>query len=379
MASTGDTEKLRRAAAQMLMVGFHEAPSVVPDSVREALEDGLGGVILFRRNIKTMDQFVALSRSIHAASPQNEPGPFLAVDQEGGRVVRLRDPLTPIPPMREIGEKGDPAWTHEVSAMMARELKAVGINLNFAPVVDVDTNPDNPVIGDRSFSRDPREVAQHGRAFVAGHLENGVLPCAKHFPGHGDTHVDSHLALPSLPHDLARLERIELHPFVELFKDDLPLLMTAHILFNALDTSHPATLSQSILQDLLRKKLSYGGLVISDCLEMHAVSQRYTIEEMIELGLEAGIDIFLICHTESLWQRAWKHLVYLGQKNQEKRDTILSIAERIRALKRQHFVDSASDKDPLATLGCPEHRAIFSIMDKAATSTPRPDPTEPTN
>lgn len=379
MASTGDTEKLRRAAAQMLMVGFHEAPSVVPDSVREAVEDGLGGVILFRRNIKSMDQFMSLSRSIHQASPQNEPGPFLAVDQEGGRVVRLRDPLTPIPPMREVGDRGDPAWTHEVSAMMARELKAVGVNLNFAPVVDVDTNPDNPVIGDRSFSRDPREVAQHGRAFVAGHLENGVLPCAKHFPGHGDTHVDSHLALPSLPHDLARLERVELHPFVELFKADLPLLMTAHILFQSLDTSHPATLSQSILQDLLRKKLSYRGLVISDCLEMQAVSQRYTIEEMIELGLEAGIDIFLICHTESLWQRAWKHLVYLGQKSQEKRDTILSIAERIRALKRQHIVDPAFDKDGLATLGCPEHRAIFSIVDKEATSTAQTDPTEPTN
>ena len=379
MASTGDTEKLRRAAAQMLMVGFHEAPSVVPDSVREALEDGLGGVILFRRNIKSMDQFMSLSRSIHQAPPQNEPGPFLAVDQEGGRVVRLRDPLTPIPPMREVGDRGDPAWTHEVSAMMARELKAVGVNLNFAPVVDVDTNPDNPVIGDRSFSRDPREVAQHGRAFVAGHLENGVLPCAKHFPGHGDTHVDSHLALPSLPHDLARLERVELHPFVELFKADLPLLMTAHILFEELDASHPATLSQSILQGLLRKKLSYQGLVISDCLEMQAVSQRYTIEEMVELGLEAGIDIFLICHTESLWQRAWKHLVYLGQKSQEKRDTILSIAERIRALKRQHIVDPAFDKDGLATLGCPEHRAIFSIVDKEATSTAQTDPTEPTN
>jgi beta-N-acetylhexosaminidase len=112
---------------------------------------------------------------------------------------------------------------------------------------------------------------------------------------------------------------------------------------------------------------------------MHAVSQRYTIEEMIELGLEAGIDIFLICHTESLWQRAWKHLVYLGQQNQEKRDTIISVAERIHALKRQHFVDSASDKDPLATLGCPEHRALFSMIDKEATNTPAPDPTEATN
>ena len=222
MTSPIDTETLRRAAAQMLMIGFHGAPSVAPEPVREALQDGLGGVVLFRRNIDGIDQFTALTRSIHESSPDAGPPPFVAVDQEGGRVVRLHEPLTPIPTMRRVGERNDPSWTREVSGMMARELSAVGVNLNFAPVVDVDTNPDNPVIGDRAFSQDPREVARHGRAFVAGHLAHGVLPCAKHFPGHGDTHVDSHLDLPTLPHELARLERIELHPFAELFKDGLP-------------------------------------------------------------------------------------------------------------------------------------------------------------
>ena len=376
MSSLTDMDRLKRAAGQMLMVGFHDAPSIVPDSLRQALDEGLGGVILFRRNIKDIHQFMSLTDSIHRAVPHDAPAPFVAVDQEGGRVVRLRDPLTPIPPMRKVGGESDPSWTRAVSAMMARELGAVGVNLNFAPVMDVDTNPDNPVIGDRSFSQDPREVAEHGRAFVAGHRETGVLPCAKHFPGHGDTQTDSHLALPRLPHELARLESTELLPFTELFPDDPPLVMTAHILFEALDPEHPATLSKIILRDLLRGQLSYQGLVISDCLEMQAVSHRYAIEEMIELGLRAGIDIFLICHTESLWRRAWNHLVLLGQESEEDRKRILSSALHIQQRKSQGLSQSSPPKDPLSVLGCRSHRALFADRDLDRHDDLDSDPTE---
>ena len=183
---------LRRAAAQMLIVGFSGALPRAPQHIEEALEEGLGGVVLFRRNVDQIDAFIELTQSIHAACPTHGPTPFVAVDQEGGRVVRLRDPLTPIPTMRSVGAVDDVNWTQEVSKIIALELSATGVNLNFAPVVDVDTNPANPVIGDRSFSRDPKAVARHGRAFVNGHLEQGVFACAKHFPGHGDTRVDSH-------------------------------------------------------------------------------------------------------------------------------------------------------------------------------------------
>lgn len=373
MSSLKERDRLRNAAAQMLMVGFHTAPSAVPESLGRALAEGLGGVILFRRNIEDVHQLMDLTASIRQAAPQEGPVPFVAVDQEGGRVVRLREPLTPIPPMRTIGEQQDPEWTRAVSAMMALELKTLGINLNFAPVVDVDTNPKNPVIGDRSFSSDPRQVARHARAFIAGHLETGILPCAKHFPGHGDTLIDSHLDLPSLPHDLQRLEETELHPFKELFRDDPPLLMTAHILFQALDTQHPATLSHLILEDLLRRKLGYKGLIISDCLEMKAVSQRYTIEEMMELGLSAGIDIFLICHTEELWQRAWEHLLALGEQNQENRDRILSSAHRIERRKEQILTEPLSPESALSTLGCKPHRDLLTGFQSNATDD---DPTD---
>ncbi|MEE3328024.1 MAG: beta-N-acetylhexosaminidase [Myxococcota bacterium] len=376
MTNSSDMDGLEKAAAQMLMVGFHGAPAAVPDAIRQALGDGLGGVVLFRRNIEDIHQLMALTDSILQAAPAEGPTPFVAVDQEGGRVVRLREPLTPIPPLRKIGDRTDPAWTKDVSAMMARELKAVGVNLNFAPVIDVDTNPDNPVIGDRSFSNDPQQVAEHGRAFVAGHLESGILPCAKHFPGHGDTHVDSHLDLPRLAHELTRLEHTELYPFAELFQDDPPLVMTAHILFEALDPQHPATLSRAILQGLLREKLAYRGLVISDCLEMNAVSKRYAMEEMIELGLDAGIDIFLICHTESLWRRAWDHLIHLGQKNEESRTRILASAQHIKRRKMEVLNTTSIIGDPFTLLGCKQHRSLISAVDLDQAITETHDPTE---
>lgn len=373
MSSPIERERLKTAAAQMLMIGFHGHPPAVPDPIRRALAHGLGGLILFQRNVRDIHQVMNLTTSVREAAPEDGPVPFIAVDQEGGRVVRLRDPLTPLPPMRSVGEQDDTDLTHAISAMMAHELKALGINLNFAPVVDVDTNPENPVIGDRAFSADPDRVARHARAFLSGHIETGVMPCAKHFPGHGDTLVDSHLDLPSLPHDLERLEDIELYPFRQIFEDEPPLIMTAHILFQALDPDHPATLSKPILDGLLRQRLGYKGLVISDCLEMNAVAQRYTIEEMIELGLSAGIDIFLICHTESIWQRAWEHLQSLGERSEEKRERILSSARRI-AIQKQAILDRLPvSEDPIDILGCDQHRALLAGLQ--GTSDTR-DPTD---
>ena len=368
--------ELHQAAGQKLLVGFAGAHSTVPHSIGRALEGGLGGLILFRRNVEDVHQFTDLTRSIHAFKSAPGPGPFVAVDQEGGRVVRLRSPLSPIPAMRKLGEIDDLDLTAAVSGLMARELEAVGVNLNFAPVVDVDSHPDNPVIGDRSFSPDPEQVARHGLAFIQAHLRNGVLPCAKHFPGHGDTTSDSHLTLPSLPHDFDRLEAVELLPFRAVIPSQLPAIMTAHILFQKLDPVHPASLSRAVLQDLLVTQLGFQGLIITDCLEMKAVSDRYTIEEMVELGIEAGVDVFLISHSESVWQAAWQHMIRLAERNLRTRERILASAQRIAACKSRRSPSPQRGTPPLEILGCSEHQDIVASVGETIAQSDRLDPTE---
>jgi beta-N-acetylhexosaminidase len=271
--------------------------------------------------------------AFHEAGAGARGPAWVAVDQEGGRVVRVREPLTPIPPMRAVGDKGKAALAAEVAEVIATEISMLGFNLNFSPVLDVDTNPDNPVIGDRSFSRDPEVVAQMGGAFMAGHLTAGVVPCAKHFPGHGDTDTDSHIDLPVVNHAPERLEEIELYPFKRAIDIGFPMIMTAHVMVPALDTVHPATLSHAVMTRLLRQEFDYDGVVVSDCLEMNAVADRYEITEMVELGLRAGVDMFLICHTESKWRAAREHLIKLATNNDIDRHRVFQSANRIMELK----------------------------------------------
>lgn len=371
--------KLQQAVGQLLLVGFPGDTTEPPESIRQCLADGsIGGVILFRRNVRDIDQVIQLTESLHAAASTAILPPFIAVDQEGGRVVRLRDPLTAIPPMRAVGQTRNQDLIAKVSEVIATEIGAVGFNLNFAPVLDVDTNPLNPVIGDRAFSDDPEKVAQASGAFLVGHLMSGVIPCGKHFPGHGDTLVDSHFGLPIVEHDEARLNRIELHPFRRATKAEFPMLMTAHIIMPALDPELPATLSKPIIQDLLRKKIGYQGVVITDCLEMAAVAENYEIEEMVERGLYAGVDIFLICHTEDRWRRAFTHLCKLAETDQEAHRRIFESAERVRKLKEESLGSITRpwipEKNWRDVLGCPEHRAILDRVQNSIA--PGIDPTE---
>ncbi len=366
---------LEQAIGQLLCVGF-QGTDTLPDAVSEALAAGqIGGVILFRRNVESPDQVAKLNAQIHDAASHAVVAPFVAVDQEGGRVARLREPLTLIPPMRVLGDTNDTKLVSAVSEVMATEVSALGFNLNFAPVLDVDTNPDNPVIGDRAFSSDPDVVARMGGAFLLGHLTSGVVSCGKHFPGHGDTDTDSHLELPVLPHDGERLEKVELVPFQRLMANGIPMLMTAHIQVPALDTVHPATLSHAVMTRLLRDELGYDGVVVTDDLEMKAVADRYSVEEMVELGLRAGVDLFLICHTEALWQRAFAHLCELA-KNDLDRSRIFESANRIMRLKDEYLASwprpwSPGDYD--SVLGCLEHK---NTLARVAVQTAGIDPTE---
>lgn len=256
-----------------------------------------GGVILFRRNLggRSVEEIAALVADLHALPS----APLVSVDHEGGRVMRFSEPFTHFPPAAAIGRRGDARLAEEVGLAMARELRSVGFDLSYAPVLDVDSNPDNPVIGDRAFGSDPALVAEMALAQARGLLAGGVIPCGKHFPGHGDTAVDSHYELPVVHRSLAELEQVELPPFQAAIAAGMPMLLTAHVVYSALDAELPATLSPSIVGSLLRRRCGYTGVIGSDDLEMRAITGRRGIGAAAVAALQAGVDVLLVCQTLS--------------------------------------------------------------------------------
>ncbi len=350
---------IRSAAGQLLIGGF-EGESL-PDGVADALtHHRLGGAILFRRNISSLEQTVELNSTISQA-PKDVP-PWICIDQEGGTVRRLTQDhgVSAIPAMRCLGERDDVPLTAGVSEVIAREVAALGFNVNFTPVVDVDTI-DGSFIGTRSFGSDPALVGRMGAAVVAGHTAAGVLSCAKHFPGHGDTQVDSHLALPILHHDRARLAAVELPPFRAVIKAGVPMVMSAHIMLPAIDPDHPATFSPTVMREVLRGDLAFDGLVVSDDLEMAAVAERYGLDESIILGVRAGIDIFLICRQASLWTRAYEVLIRQSEKDSDFRESVMGAATRVLNAK-SNLLQGRFQPHPRwrSLINAPEHRAVIA-------------------
>ena len=247
------------------------------------------GVILFRRNVESLTQLRALTTELHALPSR----PLVSIDHEGGKVMRVGAPFTDFPPARTVP---DAATAEALGRAMGRELAGAGIDIDFAPVLDVDSNPANPIIGDRAFSASATEVAELGTAFVRGMRSTGVVPCGKHFPGHGDTDRDSHLELPVVHKNRTELDAVELVPFRAAIAEDVPMLMTAHVLYPALDRERPATLSPTILQGLLRGELGYRGIIVSDDLEMRALSDDCAVPDAAIASLAAGCDWLLICN-----------------------------------------------------------------------------------
>jgi beta-N-acetylhexosaminidase len=324
---------LPRLCGQILVGGF-DGPALTPRFSRALAEGRRGGAILFKRNLPDLPAASALCASIAAAAPADLP-PFLAVDQEGGRVTRLPPPFLTLPPMRLLGEIGDLDLIRRAARAVAVELAAVGFNLDFAPVLDVDSNPQNPVIGDRSFGRDPTLVARAGVAFVQGLWDGGVLACGKHFPGHGDTAVDSHFDLPVIGHDRARLDAVELPPFRAAAGAGIATLMTAHVVCEGLDPGVPATLSRAVCTTLLRGEIGFWGVLFSDDLEMAAVAARYTIEESAVASVRAGCDALLVCKSEDLADRAHEALVREAEKDATFRRRCVEAVERGLRVRRQ--------------------------------------------
>ena len=328
---------LSQKIGQMLLFGWQT------DSQAAALIDDIhvGGVVLMGRNIQPPGQMKATIADLqNRVKAEGLPPLFVAVDQEGGRVQRLGPPhYVKRPTAREIGQSS-PELARAAAREIGAELRELGFNFDFAPVLDVDSNPQNPVIGDRSYGIDPEKVAALGVAAMRGFQEDaGVLACGKHFPGHGDTDTDSHFALPRITHDLAHLKAVELVPFRAAIVAGIAAIMTSHILFPALDPTLPATLSPAILTGLLRQKLGFSGLIITDDLEMKGVAAGWGAAEAAVLAVEAGADILLCCHeweTQKAIQAALLEAVVNGRIAEGRLDESLA---RIAAAKARWISD----------------------------------------
>jgi beta-N-acetylhexosaminidase len=326
---------LPQLCGQLLVVGF-EGTSL-PDNVAESLQAGLrGGVVLFKRNLPDLETAWRLCRDIIAAYP---PGlvPFIAVDQEGGRVCRLPQPFLTLPAMRILGQINDLELTHRAGSEVGRQLAALGFTCNFAPVLDVDTNRNNPIIGDRSFSSDPLVVAQQAMAFAHGLQDQGIVACGKHFPGHGDTSLDSHVALPEVSNSVERLKQTELLPFREAIQGGLSSIMTAHVRFPAVDpTRTPATLSLPIVTELLRKEYGFDEVVFSDDLEMDGILQHCSLSAAACGAVQCGADVLLVCHSTSAADDALTALVTAAESEPGMSTRVLQSNVRFHRL-RQHY------------------------------------------
>jgi len=321
-------------------VGF-DGLAMPPGLAKRISTGRVGTVILFSRNVESPGQLATLCGDLMAAAPPQSPL-LIAIDQEGGRVRRLREPWADWPAARVLGDTDDPERITRVGKAMGRELASCGIHLNLAPVLDVHTNPDNPVIGDRAFASSPGAVAQRAAAFVAGLRAGGVAACGKHFPGHGDTIADSHTDLPVVHHGAERLQTVELAPFAALAQD-LPAMMTAHVIYEAWDAHNPGTLSEAIVQGLLRNRLGFEGLVLSDDMEMRAVADLAAPEELAERCLLAGVDLISNCHDTARQERMLGALMRRAETDSAFAARLHQSAARVAAFKSRHCAPTRPD------------------------------------
>jgi beta-N-acetylhexosaminidase len=281
-----------RRIGQLAVAGFEG--KTLPLEIRAlAREFDLGGIILFARNVESPEQVAEVV--VEAQQLAQGLPLWVGVDQEGGRVARLRRPLTEWPAMATLGRSGDDALATRFAGALASELLAVGISIDFAPVLDVLTNPKNPAIGDRALGEHPETVARLGVAIVRTLQSAGLAACGKHFPGHGDTGIDSHLDLPLVEHPPDRLQSVDFVPFRAAIEAGVAAIMTGHLLVPSLDEANPATLSRRIVSDILRGDLGFGGLVFTDDLDMKAIAARTTRERAAISAIRAGCDVALLC------------------------------------------------------------------------------------
>ncbi|MCP1421883.1 beta-N-acetylhexosaminidase [Paenibacillus xylanexedens] len=328
---------LEQKVGQLLMCGFHGQHA--DEQVTRLIRDyHVGGVIYFRRNVESVDQLTRLSAELQDMAAEAGALPLMiSVDQEGGMVARIdQEGMTQVPGNMALGATGNPEYTLECARILGCELKNIGIDMNLAPVVDVNNNPLNPVIGVRSYGEHAESVAAHGVAAITGYQSQGIAATAKHFPGHGDTAVDSHLGMVTVPHDRNRLEQMELLPFRKAIEAGVDAIMTAHVMFPSIEPEPiPATLSYKVLTGLLREEMGFEGIIITDCLEMHAISKPYGVAEAAVRAVEAGADLILVSHTLQDQVAALEAIVEAVRTGRISEEVIHQAVERIMTWKKK--------------------------------------------
>lgn len=299
----------------------------------DALKKGLGGVIFFTKDIKTTEQFKDLIKSIKSKS---KIPPFLSIDQEGGRVERTEN----LRPKRESARfaflKGEDFLKNQAEEI-SKELVEYGVNLNFAPCIDVNTNPKNPIIGERSFGENPNDVIKGMKIFVKASREFGVIPCVKHFPGHGDADKDSHLTLPEINLSLDEMQKTHLKPFVEAINDNIEMIMVAHLYCKCFDNKHiPASLSQNVI-GYLRSAMNYNGVIISDDMVMKGVQAFGSLEACL-MAINAGVDMFIFRDSDFETLDMIEKLVKIVENDKILQDKVLKSNKRIMDLKKRYRI-----------------------------------------
>lgn len=335
---------LKEKIGQLLIVGFEGIE--INNEIEVLIDDyKVGGFIFFSRNITDLNLTFELINDIKEKNLESNIPLFISVDEEGGRVSRLTKEFKPLPSAKTIGSINKREISFGYGKIIGERLNSLGFNLDFAPVLDINSNPNNPVIGDRAFGSDQESVTQNSMYVIEGLNEENIIPVVKHFPGHGDTSIDSHKVLPILDKTKEELESLELIPFKNAIEQNIDSIMVAHILFDKIDKEYPATMSKQIITNILREELHFNGVVFSDDMTMGAIIQNYTIEEASVKFLESGGDILLICHGRDNPKLVYEAIEKAIDNNVIKENEINQKVYRILSLKEKYNINDKKTKE----------------------------------
>ncbi|CAK7009108.1 beta-N-acetylhexosaminidase [Tissierella sp. P1] len=341
---------LEEKIGQLMIVGF-DGIGINEEIVRSIEDFKVGGFILFARNIVDENQTLKLLNDIKDANTNNDIPLFLSIDEEGGKVSRLPKSFAKLPEAMKIGKKNDKDISYRTGNILGQRVSALGFNVNFAPVLDINSNPKNPVIGNRAFGTTIDQVVNNGLEVMNGIRDIGVIPAVKHFPGHGDTEVDSHVKLPRVDKTIEELKTFELIPFIEAIKENVDMVMVAHILYPEIDKEYPATMSSRIIEGVLREELNYDGVIVSDDMTMGAIVQNYTLEDGVLSFIKAGGDIALVCHGKDNQGKVFEKIKEAIETGEISQEDIDEKVYRILKLKEKYKLeDKETDKISLKIL-----------------------------
>lgn len=304
----------------------------------------VGGIIVNKKNITSPSQMVAYMNSLKEENKNNVPL-FFGIDQEGGRIAKLPGDLRAIPSHFEIGKQNDPSFALEIGTVLGKLVSSFGFNVNFAPVLDINSNPENPVIGDRSFGNNPDVVSKLGIQMMKGIQGENIIPAIKHFPGHGDTSVDSHDELPVVQKTMPELEQMELIPFKQAIAEGADMVMIAHILLPSIDLEFPSSMSEAIITDLLREKIGFDGVVITDDMTMEAITNSFDIGKASVMSVKAGADIVMVAHEFENVVKAITALTTAVENGEITEERIDQSVERILKLKNKYSLKDKYNKE----------------------------------